>query len=50
MLHNGEEMVLTFRFAWQTTVRAAYKSIAWEPQWVIERVCGEFTELRVCCS
>lgn len=46
-LHTGEEMVLTFRFAWQTSVRAAYKSIASEPQWVIERVCGEFVELQV---
>ena len=46
-LHNGEEVILTFRLARETTVRAAYKGLASEPQWVLERAWGEYARLQV---
>ena len=45
---GGEVAVLTFLLVWQRGVRAAYRGIAAESSWALQRVCGEWSDLQVC--
>ena len=40
----GEDMVLTFKLAQQAVLKAAYRSVASEDAWVLQRVRGEWDE------
>jgi hypothetical protein len=44
---GGEVAVLTFQLVLQRGVRAAYRSIAAESSWVLQRVCGEWERVQV---
>lgn len=44
---GGEVAVLTFQLVLQKGVRAAYRSIAAESSWVLQRVHGEWSDLLV---
>lgn len=47
-MSGGEVAVLTFQLVLQRGVRAAYRGIAAESSWVLQRVSGEWESLRVC--
>jgi hypothetical protein len=47
---GGEIAVLTFQLVLQRGVRAAYRGIASESSWVLQRVRGEWDDLQVCTS
>jgi 4-hydroxy-L-threonine phosphate dehydrogenase PdxA len=40
-LCSGEQMVLTFQTALQTSIKAQYKGLVTEPLWVLVRIFGE---------
>lgn len=44
---GGEIAVLTFQLVLEKGVRAAYRGIASESSWVLQRVCGEWDDLQV---